>query len=214
MQSRLGYHFRNSGAIVIGENYDAETFDHEMNHAVMGMFGNHFLDEAMTEHLMLGMEHGDMHVVDPSARADEGVYVAHRKLLANLVGSGADKELLGVAIEAYIEADEEGAANQSFRHFLAESYGGVDMIDFINHEVESRYAELAQQYPNDSPDALVIEAVDYAAGGVVLLATLQRHRTGEKTDYGFEGQALTNTMHDVRHMLKIADYVDAHPPTR
>ncbi|HZL08293.1 MAG TPA: hypothetical protein VFC50_03805 [Candidatus Dormibacteraeota bacterium] len=118
LQDMGGYHVRGTDAIVIaapddlGSEGHAKTHrikraaKHEFNHAVLGMFGARFADEAITEHIAEALDKGEPEILDPANRKDdERIYENERALMAAVLSQGFEAIPVSLATQAYSETD-------------------------------------------------------------------------------------------------------------
>ena len=208
LQNTLGYHYRHSNTVVVDEGYETPTFDHEMHHATLGWLTNEYLNEAMTEHLTLAMEDSDYATIEPKLRTDQGSYENHRRLLATVLTAGKNAKLYDQAVAAYIEADDTGPENVAFQEALNESFGGVDMNEFIDSQVREGGEAARSRNPKISHDEMVARGVSYAARGVELLGFVSRGGNPEKLKHHWAADRKRNNSAKAEQLESVVKYFE------
>ena len=179
MEERAGYHKTLTGEVVLQEGYEPGTHFHELNHAVLGKMSHQIFTEAMTEHVSLSLMYGNFHIMDPVARDEEGYYENYRRLMSNMMRSGLNGDLMPAALRAYCANDTQSKEYQAYEEKLMDSYGGIDVNEFIDTQMIEAY-ELVE----DKRDTIVGNsedfAVNHAAAGIKYLGSILKGKTDDE----------------------------------
>lgn len=154
-----GYHRTGSNYIVVaqGAGWDKEAqvaeltenlrfaLMHEWNHAVLGEFGETWIEEALTEHIARSLQFGQHDVVSPGKRKDGGPnsYIDERELLDTILNAGAEQISVDNATRLY-------SSNNSGKEWkpsallekLDKSWGVTNLIQEVSlhvRQLESKY---------------------------------------------------------------------------
>lgn len=109
MQDRSGYcQYDDEGNdyIVVAESDIADTTMHEFNHAALGSFRDRWLDEATTEHLLIGFKRRRLRPIKKFI--EHGVYQEERELLHIVMNFGASSISEQTLYDGYTQTTNGG----------------------------------------------------------------------------------------------------------
>jgi hypothetical protein len=173
LRERFGHYIPSREMLVVGEDYDDETFDHELLH-VLGWFDEQDMNEAMAEHLALVWQSGYLYTIDPDQRLDDGVYFGRRKLLAARQRSGIGPNLLPQAVDAFFEADPGGSKMRAYEAAETAAFGGIRVRDFVAYEKGVGMERITARNPKLPEKHKQEFALMHAAEGVEMLGAAAR----------------------------------------
>jgi hypothetical protein len=214
MKSLLGQYRPGRNQIIVGEDFDDETFDHEMRHATLGRFRNELMNEALTEHTMLASRNGDYQTMDPDLREDEGAYAGYRRANSAILNSGISPVPFSKQLAAYIEGDDGGPKSTEFRQELNDAYGGIDVMRFVEDELgEGMKRELTLR-----PDRPLFEQENAAAGyvtsGVAILGMLAKGMKARDLRVKWTAMDPGQSASWIEHLDKVVAYVEKERAVR
>lgn len=177
MEDRDGYHQPAKGNIVLKEGYEPRVHFHELTHALLGRLAGRLSNEAMTEHIAHSLSDSNFNVMDPFTH-HEGAYESYRSLMSVVLRSGLSGDLMRQAIAAFCSKDAGSLENFQFEAALLESYGGIDIEEFIDQEIATVDAEVRSGKNVDELDP-EDNAFRYAADIVKFLGSVLKGKTDE-----------------------------------
>ena len=160
-----GYHIDGKDFVVVGQGTGKTkaartrsavhhiniTASHEWNHAVLGLFGAEWINEATTEHIAESLDYGEPEIVDPELRPHgRGSYIPERTLLNTLLKDGKQEVPVAALTRAY-SADPhslEGSLTQStLTYLLSEAWRTEGVLAHVG----ARLKEVTRSLPKTTP---------------------------------------------------------------
>lgn len=153
--------------IQLVEHYDKLTAKHELNHAVLGKYGEYlsdtWLDEALTDHVANVMEYGQELIVNPADRIQPPTnngYTPELTLLASVLAKGR------VPIDIRYFTHYYSAVNESTRDFakaqldeqMRAAYDEPDILSKISACLKQAWS--MSTYEDNKYDQIVNELTD------------------------------------------------------
>jgi hypothetical protein len=208
LKELLGYFKHEPGHIVVGEDFDEDTFEHEIYHAALGDMNNTIMAEAMTEHLTLASRNGDYRTMNPDKRDDKGTYVKFRGTNDRILKSGIKEVPIESQIACYIERDKDGPKSRKFHQELNEAYGGiVDVAQFVEYQMTAGYWRAKESHPDMPHHKLMDLAATDVSRSMILLGNLAKGSSYDQLRTGFAKGQNTSTGIWFEQLDRVQEYI-------
>jgi hypothetical protein len=145
IKDRAGYCISGTDYVVVSGAEDSlgYTLDrvlmHEFNHAVLGQFGDRWLNEALTEHLAQVLRGkrtiDEFKVTNPGLNDNLLVYEDERSLLRLLLHTGKKPVPVLLLTRAYSKFLSKHPESRAAKHAIDRSWGVQNTLDILNNHI-------------------------------------------------------------------------------
>lgn len=176
LKGRSAYYQPSVNGIALGAQRGLRSFDHEMCHAALGRFPAPLFDEAVNEHITLGLQNGDFTTINPSRRQDEGSYRWKRYMTAQMAEAGVKPVDPSLYTRAYLEKKSNGPAATELVEQTAEAFPGTDDMWTYAAQRSAAHTKLVhERFPEALPSDKLEMGDMYTALSISALGSLKRH---------------------------------------